>query len=425
MSTRAVIKKESERTRDRQSVGSMRGKRRRDNQQWILDWLVKETGRVQNFANEERIVPAEVKSYRMIPRILFKRAHHYEAIAAAAEAAGHLDTARQLFRQASEVYGEAQHSIFEDDNEEKIFLHAKHTECYEKVAKYVDNPIELVEIPWEGVFIQGRLHLLKGRSRAPTVLFIPGMDMTKEVFPNPLTNPFLRRGMNVLSIDGPGQGISNIRKIRVTDDNYERAASAAIDYLVSRSEVDPARIVIAGSSLGSHWGPRTAARDKRVRAIATNHGVVGPKRAIFEEASPRFKQMFMYMAGIHDEDEFDRMAEKMTTVGYAAKIICPSLLVIGEYDPLCHLEAAIDFFEELAGPKELWVFENEFHRVSQREGIGQLDIYPFMADWLRDALEGRHDPNLNKIVLVPQQKGTGPYETPVDSIHIPRRARVS
>jgi dipeptidyl aminopeptidase/acylaminoacyl peptidase len=283
----------------------------------------------------------------------------------------------------------------------------------------------LIEIPWEGVSIQGRLHLLKDRSRAPTVLFIPGMDMTKEAFPNPLTNPFLRRGMNVLSIDGPGQGISNIRKIRVTDDNYERAASAAIDYLVGRSEVDPDRIVIAGSSFGSHWGPRTAARDKRVRAIATNHGVVGPKRAIFEEASPRFKQMFMYMAGIHDEDEFDRMAEKMTTVGYAAKITCPSLLVIGEYDPLCHLEAAIDFFEELAGPKELWVFENEFHRVSQREGIGQLDIYPFMADWLRDALEGRHDSNLRKIVLVPQQKGAGPYEAPVDSLRLPRRARVS
>jgi dipeptidyl aminopeptidase/acylaminoacyl peptidase len=399
----------------------MRTERRRDNQQWILDWLVKTTGRVQNFANDERQLPPEVKSYRMIPRVLFKEAHHYETIARAAEAAGHVDTARQLFRRASEVYHEAQHSIFEDDNEEKIFLHGKHMECYDKVVERADNPIELVEIPWEGVSIQGRLHLLRDRRRAPAVLFLPGMDMTKETFPNPLSNPFLRRGMHVLSMDGPGQGISNIRKIRVSDDNYERAASAAIDYLTTRPEVDPGNIVIAGISFGSHWGARTAARDRRVRALATGYAVVGPKRAIFEEASPRFKQMFMYMAGVHDEDEFDRMAERMTTSGYAAKIACPTLLVTGEYDPLCHLEDVVHFFGELSCPKELWVLENEFHRVGQREGIGGLEIYPFIADWLRDELDGRHPTDLHKIVLVPQKGGAGPYETPIDTLDLPRR----
>lgn len=396
--------------------------RRRDNQQWILDWLVKTTGRVQNFANDERQVPAEIKSYRMIHRVLFKEAHHIETIARAAEAAGHTDTARLLYRQASETYREAQHNIFEDDHAEKIFLHAKHLELYDKVVEYADNPVELVEVPWEGVSIQGRFHPLKDRRQAPAVLFIPGMDMTKETFPNPLANPFLRRGMHVLSIDGPGQGISNLRKIRVSDDNYERAASAAIDWLVSRPEVDPDRIVIAGSSFGSHWGPRTAAIDGRVKALATNHAVVGPKQAIFEEASPRFKQMFMYMAGIHDEVAFDRLAERMTTAGYAGKITAPCLLVTGEYDPLCHLEAAVEFFEELAGPKELWVFENEFHRVTQREGIGGIDIYQFMADWLNDALAGRHPADLNKLVLIPQRDGSGPYTPPVESLLLPGRA---
>ncbi len=396
--------------------------RRRDGQQWILDWLVKTTGRVQNFANDERTLPAEVKSYRMIPRVLFKEAHHYETIARAAESAGHVDTAKQLYRRASEVYHEAQHSIFEDDNEEKIFLHAKHMECYDKVVGYVENPIELVEVPWEGVMIQGRLHLLKDRRRAPAVLFLPGMDMTKEAFPNPLANPFLRRGMHVLSIDGPGQGMSNIRKIRVSDDNYERAASAAIDYLAGRPEVDPDKIVIAGISFGSHWGARAAARDRRVRALATTYAVVGPKKAIFEEASPRFKQMFMYMAGISDEDEFDAMAERMTTSGYAARIRCPTLLSMGEYDPLCHLGDAVEFFEELSCPKELWVFEDEFHRISQREGIGGLEIYPFIADWLRDELDGRHPDDLDKTVLVSKKRGAGPYEVPVGSLNLPRRA---
>jgi dipeptidyl aminopeptidase/acylaminoacyl peptidase len=399
-----------------------RTRRRRDGQQWILDWLVKTTGRVQNFANDERQLPPEVKSYRMIPRVLFKEASHYEAIARAAEQAGHTDTARQLYRRAGEVYHEAQHSIFEDDSEEKIFLHGKLMECYDKVVEYVDNPIELVEIPWEKATIQGRLHLLRDRLRAPVVLFLPGMDMTKESFPNPLANPFLRRGMHVLSIDGPGQRISNLRKIRVSEDNYERAASAAIDYLVERPEVDPDSIVIAGISFGSHWGAHAAAEDKRVRALAGAYAVVGPKRAIFEEASPRFKQMFMYMAGLSDEREFDAMAERMTTSGHAAKITCPMLLALGEYDPLCHLRDAADFFEELRCPRELWVFEDEFHRIGGREGIGRLEIYPFIADWLRDELDERHQRDLNKIVLVPQKRGTGPYEAPIKSLSLPHRA---
>jgi len=123
-----------------------------------------------------------------------------------------------------------------------------------------------------------------------------------------------------------------------------------------------------------------------------------------------------------DEGEFDAMAELMTTSGHAAKIRCPTLLALGEYDPLCHLSDAVDFFEELTCPKELWVFEDEFHRIGGREGIGGLEIYPFIADWLLDELDGRHPPGPNKMVLVPQKKGVGPYEAPVESLNLPRRA---
>lgn len=399
----------------------MKTERRRDNQQWILDLMVKQTGRVQNFGNDERDVPPEVKSYRMIPRVLAKQARHAEAVARAAEQAGHTDTARLAYAKASEIYAHAQHAIFQDDNQEKIHLHAKHLECFEKVVAYAENPVELVEIPWEGVRIQGRLHLFKDRRRAPTVLFLPGMDMTKEMFPNPLSNPYLRRGMNVLSIDGPGQGMSNIRKIRVTDDNYERAASAAIDYLLTRAEVDPDRIAVVGTSFGSHWGIRLAAMDQRIKALATTHAVYGPKTAIFEEASPRFKQVFMYMAGIHDEDEFDAMAERMTTSGYGVRIACPTLMVTGEYDPLAHLEATLDLFEEIRAPKELWIFEDEFHRVQAREGIAGLELHLFLGDWVQDALAGCIAAGHNKSVLIPQKTGKGPYSDLVETVYLPGR----
>ena len=124
--------------------------RDRDNQQWLLDWIVKTTGRVINFAYDQRIVPPEVKSYRMIPRVMEKVARHYETIARAAEAAGHGKTARELYWNAVEHYREAQHSIFEDDNPEKIYLHGKLLECFEGVMRHADHPIERVEIRSRG-----------------------------------------------------------------------------------------------------------------------------------------------------------------------------------------------------------------------------------------------------------------------------------
>jgi hypothetical protein len=38
-------------TSKNQNPDSLKPMRRRDEQQWILDWIVKTTGRVQNFVN--------------------------------------------------------------------------------------------------------------------------------------------------------------------------------------------------------------------------------------------------------------------------------------------------------------------------------------------------------------------------------------
>jgi pimeloyl-ACP methyl ester carboxylesterase len=400
---------------------TMKTERRRDNQQWILDYMVKTTGRVQNFSTDGATVPPEAKSYAMIPRIIDKRARHIEAIARAADAAGHHATAAELYVKAGELYFEAQHSIFEDDNQEKIYLHSKLLECFEKVMAYAPHPIERVEIPFEGNFIQGVLHLLPGRPKAPTVLFLPGMDMTKEAFLNPIHHPFVERGLNCLHIDGPGQGTSNIRKIRVNAENYKFAGNAAIDWLVKRSEVDADRIAVSGNSFGSYWGMEVAAIDKRVKAVATAAACYGPKRPIFELASPRFKQMFMYMAGIHDEDAFDAMADKMTLDALAPKVVCPSLQLVGEYDPLTPLADVLSVYEKVPAPREMWVIENAFHTARDLENLGGATVFGMLADWLNDALTGKIPAALDKIVYVRQKEGRGPYDEPMTGVLLPER----
>ena len=42
--------------------------RRRDNQQWLLDWVVNKSGRVINYEYDERWeLPPDVKTYSQVP----------------------------------------------------------------------------------------------------------------------------------------------------------------------------------------------------------------------------------------------------------------------------------------------------------------------------------------------------------------------
>lgn len=389
----------------------MKLRRRRDAQQWVLDHMVKTTGRVQNFASDARQLPRTVKSYAMISKIVGQHGLHEEAIARAADASGHRTTAILAYSKAIGSYIEAQHSIFEDDNAEKFFWYSRALECHSRVRELADHPIERVEVPWEGRSFPGMLHLQPDRKKRATIVFIPGMDGTKESSGvGPLGSAFMPHGVHVFTFDGPGQGESNLGKLRITHDNYERAVSAAIDYLAQRPEVDCDRLGVIGSSFGSLWGLRAAARDPRIKAIAVVAVCFGDKRGIFEQSSPRFKQVFMYMAGLQDEEAFDRMAEQMTSFGFGSNIRCPTLICSGEFDPLTRLDEVSTMFDEIAGPKELWVFENQAHDYRGLPNLCELDTIHFMIDWVLDAVSGKFPKNHRRITLIPQTTGAGPYE---------------
>jgi pimeloyl-ACP methyl ester carboxylesterase len=332
-----------------------------------------------------------------------------------------------LYFNAVQEYKIAQHSIFEDDNPEKMFFHERMSACYDGLIALTDYPIERVDVEWEGHQLSGLFHMLPDRAKAPTVLYCPGMDNTKEGFPDPSNNVYRKRGMHILAIDGPGQGVSNLRKIRVTDDNYEHAAKTFIDWLVKRPEVDADRIGVVGTSMGSHWGTRIASADDRVKALATTAACYATKRAIFQMSSPRFKQIFMYMAGIQDEAEFDKMAEKMHLFDHAPHVTCPTLMVTGEYDPLSPLREAYEVFDRVAGPKEFWVVEDEFHSLGRRgiRNFGGLSGQPFLADFVWDAVHGKYEAGHRREVVVRHSTGVGPYEDASPGIWFPERAQES
>ncbi len=281
------------------------------------------------------------------------------------------------------------------------------------MIQYSKYPMERVEIPFERKSLPGVLTLTPGREKAPTILLVPGMDLHKENMMNHLNNPYVLRGMNTLAIDGPGQGESLVRKIWVDEENYGRAGKAVIDYLVKRPEVDPDKIGIHGVSMGTYWGPLIAIHDPRVKAISTHASCQYEKDHIFNETSPNFRLRFMWMAGNLSDEEFDRMAAKMTLQGREAQIKCPHIIFHGEFDHLTDTEEVYRYFERLGSEvKEFRIYENEYHGVSRF-----LDeVASMSADWLRDRLTGVPLKQNRRIVLVDWNR----KEHPVDEKKIAR-----
>lgn len=318
-----------------------------------------------------------------------KTAQQEEALAREAEAKGHRESAAEFYYRAALYYGPAC-GVIHQNTPRKIELYRRLVACYERfIERFDEHTVRRVEIPFEnGATIPGILQARPGIENQPCVLVVPGMDTIKEYMPSPYHNHFLRRGMATLTIDGPGQGESNARGTWVTLDNFERAGTAALNFLETLPEIDSNRIGAYGWSMGSYWAPRIAAHDSRIKALVGAMGVYLQKDTIFKHSKPAYRANYKYMSNIYDEAAFDEMAAQMTLEPLVGAIRCPTLLAMGEFDELCPLEDAERLFEMLSCPKEMWVYEDETHTF----GCRLPDFYLQVADWMRDALEGRFEP---------------------------------
>ena len=365
----------------------------RDNQQWFFDWMVKETGKPFHFQPDGRgRFPRTVRSHDMIAKHMGMAARKTERLAQAEAEAGHKETAMELYYTAALEYVDAQHVVFETGDEKK-FLHGGAIRCYDKVREFAPYRIEHVDVPWNGTVVSGNLHLAPGNDPKPLIFYVPGCDQTKEAWPHPYYNQALQRGMHVFSFDGPGQGESNLRGIRLTDDNYEDAAGVVIDYLMKRKEVDAKKIGVYALSFGSFWGMRIAAKNRNVAAAAAPWASFVDKYYLMNEESPRYKQLFAYLTQSSSEAELDAVWQKMTMEGLMDKITCPTLVVTGEYDPRAPIEEVYRLFDEMKAPAELWVLPDQHHNgsVTQkgRASVWEADIHAFVCDWMRERFEGK------------------------------------
>lgn len=333
---------------------------------------------------------AMVQSGAMLPKAWAAVAAQAEQRAQHHDANGFARTASDLYLRAAVMYGRAQYSIFDAADARKTKLRERCDHCVDRLAELRENRVRRVELDFDGKTLFALLHLPAGEVvDAPAVILGPGMDMIKEDYIAAAERYYTSRGVVALSIEGPGQGETRSQGLTVGLDNYERAIEIYAGYLAELPQVDAARIGMFGISMSGYWALRALSSPTTLlRAAATFEAVSGDFETIFESAQPSFKNNFMYMAGYTDEAAFDRDLKTRMPLGDLVRHITrPVLLGIGEFDELTPVENALATYERITAPKEMRVYEGQFHPLG---GVA-AEVFVFGADWVLRALDGEFD----------------------------------
>ena len=193
-------------------------------------------------------------------------------------AAGRDESARLAFWRASSYFRTAGTMLMAAPPDPRLVRsNVRQTEAFRQGAALLARPPELVQIPYAGTALPGyffRAAEDPAGDPAPraTAILVGGYDSTAEEMYFSAGAAALARGYHVLAFDGPGQGAALLQLgLRMRPD-WEAVITPVIDYLLTRPEVDAAKIALIGLSLGAYLAPRAASAEHRVAACIADCG---------------------------------------------------------------------------------------------------------------------------------------------------------
>jgi pimeloyl-ACP methyl ester carboxylesterase len=255
---------------------------------------------------------------------------------------------------------------------------------------------EFVEIPYEGRSFTGLF--VKGQSRdgspPPCMISCNGLDSMKEqIFGSGKARAFAARGISTLLIDQPGTG----EALRLHDlpgvYDAERWASAAVDYLETRADVDHGRIGMYGLSLGGYFAPRATAFEPRIALCAllgANHdwGEMQRRRLDREGENPvpHYWDHVLWVFGKSSIEEFMDFAPSMTLDGVVERIKVPFLITHGENDRQIPLEYAHRSYDQAVNSpcRELKIFTADDFEVEHCGADNGTMGRDYIPDWVAE-----------------------------------------
>ena len=302
----------------------------------------------------------------------------HEQMGEEAQAAGHHVSAATHFLHAAMCYHFGKY-LFVDKPQELRTAHEHVVRDYERALPYFDFPGERVAIPYEGgATMYGILRKPEGVSKPPIVILVPGLDSVKEELHN-YGDDFLRRGMAVLAIDGPGQGEMEFEHPMRYD--YEVPIRYAIDYLEGQPDIDAQRVGLMGVSLGGYYAPRAAAFEPRLKAVIANAGAYDFAEH-FDRLPLLTRAAFTARLNANSQQEARNKLEAFTLAGVLDKVHCPLLVIMGRLDRLVPASDAERVVKEAGNVAELWMFEDGNHVCNNIP----YKHRPQQADWMHSKL---------------------------------------
>ena len=302
-----------------------------------------------------------------------KAARKHADIADKALAKGHKLTAGTAYIRAALYY---QWATFLFVHDQKQWLAGKQAgdACFRKAAPLVDPPMELMEVPFEGITLPGYLRKPKGVAKPPLVFLVPGGDSTKEELYD-FGDHMLARGLAIFAFDGPGQGlVSTKAKLRP---DFEVPIRAVTDYVLKRAGVDEKRLAIGGISYGGIFACRAAAFDDRYKAVFSASSWYTPAGR-FPGMDPLSQLGLTQYMGSDPQ----KVQDSITMAGAADKLKIPLLQVYGGLDKASPPEHAYRVEKEVKGPTTTIVFDDGVHVCNNLHHV----VRPLIADWLADHL---------------------------------------
>jgi pimeloyl-ACP methyl ester carboxylesterase len=311
-----------------------------------------------------------------------------------AERAGRVVHARGHYLRAASYYEVAIHVLYGSPVDRRL------TEAFDRLKKAFDRamalgdpPGEALSIPFDGHTMPGYFlraaDATEGEAR-PVVICTNGYDATMADMYLSQAVETCRRGYHCVLFDGPGQGSLLVKDGLAMIPDWERVVTPVVDSLLERGDVDAAKIVLEGWSLGGYLAARAATGDRRLaacildpppgeaslldamRGLARHLGLSDDAAEALPEisdedeatlttaieANPELRwkivQRGFWVNGVSDLRGYLASAATYTLEGRLGDIACPTLGTSAEGDPLA--ASARDFLDQLECPTTLLEF---------------------------------------------------------------------
>jgi len=338
--------------------------------------------------------------------------------AESAQKAGNRRTARGAYFRAHTYFRTAEFFLHPDD-ERRPPTYERSVSAFQSGASLLERPPDRLSFAYEGTELPGYLFHppeSAGDAPYPTVVGVGGFDsIMKELYFALGVPEALTRGYAVVLFEGPGQGQPLREEGLTARPDWEHVVGPVLDDLEKRSELDKARLALAGMSFGGYYAPRAAAFEDRLAAcVAFDHmhdlyraaAAESPRAAAVLDRVPdwvinavaglgeRFSAESRWLMnngrwvfGVETAAEYMATLREYSLSGNASNIDCPTLVLAGSDDHFVPVDLCHEFATEIGEPATVRVFETDSgggeHCQMGNLALATGTIY----DWLDETLK--------------------------------------